>query len=115
VRQLKEQQTQLQSYKEMRPRLALQNAESATGLESQLRDQRTQFKLSREQLEERHRQQKAVVADLEKQLSDARGAQNGQKQEFDRLKADYQAERDKVDALKTQLDQEETRLRELAR
>lgn len=111
--QLKDQKVQLQNLKDMRPQLSAQGAAAVNSVEGQVQDQHTQLRLSREQLEARSRQEKATLADLQKQLDSAKNDRNGQKLAYDRLQADYTAERDKIGALKSQLTQEEQRLQAL--
>jgi chromosome segregation ATPase len=113
AQQIKDAKVLLQSLKDARPQLAVQGGAAVNQLDSQVQDGRTQLRLSREQLEERSRQEKGAIADLQKQLDEAKRDQSGQKQAQSRLQADYQAQRDKTQAVKAQLQQEEQRLRAL--
>jgi chromosome segregation ATPase len=111
--QLHDQQQTLQVLRDQRQALAAQNGAASVDLMSQVDAQRAQLRLSREQLEGRIRDQKAAVADLQRQVDDAKKALAGEKQDYSRLQSDYQAQRDKVASLRTQLGDEERRLKDL--
>jgi chromosome segregation ATPase len=111
--QLTAQKLTLQVLKDQRGQLAVQTNAAVGDIQSDTQDRQINLRESREQMEARLRQEKEVYADLQKQLNEAKQDRGSQKSALEKLQADFQASRDHLNALKSQLQEQEKRLKEM--